>query len=188
MYENSLTHYGVMGMKWGRRKSKASKGSNVKTSNKSKSTSKNGSGIKKKIQNITSKVDKEKVKKIAKTTAIVAGSVAAAATLGTLGSVAYSNIMNNYNKSSADLHNYMMGTGKYANGSSESRGIPAVKIENSGPNIKNIGTNSNGRKLITSGTVPIGGAVNDPIGKAFPEEYKNTYLTNLSRYYTHRRY
>lgn len=30
MDENSLIHYGVLGMKWGRRKSKVSKGSNVK--------------------------------------------------------------------------------------------------------------------------------------------------------------
>lgn len=89
MGDNSLTHYGVLGMKWGKRKSKASNGSNVK---KSKSSSKKSSNLKKKIKRITSKVDKEKVKSIAKTSAVVAGSIAATATLGYFGGMAFREI------------------------------------------------------------------------------------------------
>lgn len=105
MDENSLTHYGVMGMKWGRRKSKSSKGSNVKNSNKSKSNSKKTSSIKKNIQNITSKIDKEKVKKIAKTSAKVAGAVATTALLGSIGTMAYSQMISLVNEYSNNMGN-----------------------------------------------------------------------------------
>lgn len=105
MDENSLTHYGVMGMKWGRRKSKTSKGSNVKNANKSKSNSKKTSSIKKNIQNITSKIDKEKVKKIAKTSAKVAGAVATTALLGSIGTMAYSQMISLVNEYSNNMGN-----------------------------------------------------------------------------------
>lgn len=92
MNEDSLTHYGVLGMKWGRRKQKVSKGSNTKKSSKSKQSLKKTSNIKKKIKNITSKVDKEKVKNVAKTAAKVAGTVAVTSLLGYTGSVAMNEI------------------------------------------------------------------------------------------------
>lgn len=93
MNENSLVHYGVMGMKWGRRKSKSSKGSNHNNSS-NKSSSKKVSNIKKKVQNITSKIDKQKVKTIAKATAITLGTSFTAIALASLGDVAYRSIVN----------------------------------------------------------------------------------------------
>lgn len=87
MDENSLTHYGVLGMKWGRRKSKASKGSNSKSS--SKKSSKKTSNVKKTNKVLTDS-RKQTLKSIAKTTAKVAGAVAATTLLGYAGSMAYS--------------------------------------------------------------------------------------------------
>lgn len=67
--EDELYHYGVLGMKWGRRKQRAKSGS-----------SKTGkvSNIKKNVQKKLANVDKEKVKKIAKTSAVIAGAAALA--------------------------------------------------------------------------------------------------------------
>lgn len=93
MNKDYLAHYGVLGMKWGRRKSKSSKGSKAKTSSK-KSSSKKNSSLKQKIQKLTSKIDKDKVKDVAKTTAIIAGSVATTATLGYVGGIAFREISN----------------------------------------------------------------------------------------------
>lgn len=89
MDENSLSHYGVLGMKWGRRKSRPTKGDN-----KNKSSLKKNSDVKNKIKKTISKIDKEKVKSIAKTAALTAGSIAATATLGYLGGVAFREISN----------------------------------------------------------------------------------------------
>lgn len=94
MNEDYLMHYGVLGMKWGIRKDRGSSG---------KSSGESGSSGKKKDKNQESRVqkakksvkeklaniDKEKVKDVAKSTAVVAGKVAVAATLGSIGVVAF---------------------------------------------------------------------------------------------------
>lgn len=67
--ENSLTHHGVKGMKWGRRKQKPTSGKKKK------------SNVKSKIQKKLANVDKEKVKRVAKTAAIIAGGVALSAAM-----------------------------------------------------------------------------------------------------------
>lgn len=93
--KDELSHYGVIGMKWGRRKSRASSGSSKKSSIKKKV-----SNAKSKAKKVISKVDKQKVKAIAKTSAKVAGGVAAVVLLGHVGSIAYSNILRQLENSS----------------------------------------------------------------------------------------
>lgn len=85
-----IQHHGVKGMRWGVRK-KRPKG--VSRSKKSTSIEKR-INIKDRIKN----VDKEKVKKVAKTSAKVLGRVAAASLLGYTGSVLYSNILSEINR------------------------------------------------------------------------------------------
>lgn len=84
---NSLCHYGVLGMKWGRRKSKA------------KSSGKNASKSSKKKYLTDSR--KQKIKAVAKTTAKIAGGIAAASILGYTGSIAFNEI----NKALSDAAN-----------------------------------------------------------------------------------
>ena len=82
---SSLAHHGVPGMKWGVRKARySSSKSNGANSRKRMTSSKRTSGnsLRKKAQNAISKVDKEKVKRIAKKTAVIAGKVAVASVLG----------------------------------------------------------------------------------------------------------
>lgn len=99
MYEDELYHYGKLGMKWGVRKSrpKSSGSSNRSIKKKKINTAKK--------QKILTDARKQKLKSIAKTTAVVAGSVLAATTLGTIGSIAYSNIMREWNESRTYIHN-----------------------------------------------------------------------------------
>lgn len=82
--ENSLTHHGVKGMKWGRRKKRPTSG---------KSLNKKKSSVKKSIQKKLANVDKEKVKSVAKTTAVIAGGVALSAILGAAGLHSYYSII-----------------------------------------------------------------------------------------------
>lgn len=77
--EDYLCHHGVKGMKWGRRKAHKSSASGAKTK---RST----------LKNKLSKIDKEKVKSIAKTTAAVAGGAALAIVLPKVSSEAYNAI------------------------------------------------------------------------------------------------
>ena len=89
---NSLCHYGVMGMKWGRRKSKA------------KSSGKKASKSSKKTKYLTDS-RKQKIKTVAKTAAKIAGGVAAASILGYAGSVAFNEISNALSTSNvSNLH------------------------------------------------------------------------------------
>lgn len=88
MQEDYLCHHGVKGMKWGRRKDRrtsSSGGIRKKAENLKKSVSNKVSNTKKRIKKTLDKVDKEKIKKVAKTTTIVAGSVAVSALLGNIG-------------------------------------------------------------------------------------------------------
>lgn len=93
--EDYLCHHGVRGMKWGIRKRRVSSGKSrgskktTQIKNKSVNVKKN---VKKKIENI----DKEKVKKVAKTTAVVAGKAAVGILVGTYGSMLGMSILNGY--------------------------------------------------------------------------------------------
>lgn len=83
MNEDYLCHHGVKGMKWGRRKQRT-------TSVKSRRSNKTNK-IKKTIQKKLTNVDKDKVKTIAKTSAVIAGRAAVAVALGSgIGLLGYS--------------------------------------------------------------------------------------------------
>lgn len=87
---DSLTHFGVLGMKWGRRKSRP-KSSGVKKANKSnKKLSKKEQQAKK----MASDIRKQKIKNVAKTTLKIGAAVAATTVLGSVGSMAYREIEN----------------------------------------------------------------------------------------------
>lgn len=107
--EASLTHHGVKGMKWGRRKDRrSSSGSSRKKTRTVKSTvSKKASNIQKKVNKAISKVDKEKVKKIAKTTAVIAGGVAVTAALGHFGLLGLQTVFYNGANAGASYQNMM---------------------------------------------------------------------------------
>lgn len=118
-YENSLTHYGVLGMKWGRRKSKTSKGSNKKNSkkfNKSKSTL--DEATRKSIiyqmyghdeellkKNLKRLYIHDKLRKIAKTSTVVAGAALTAGILGALGYTAWDDVVNSGQVRSVTTYN-----------------------------------------------------------------------------------
>ena len=95
--EDYLCHYGVLGMKWGRRKQRVSSGTRKKSSNKKSNVKSNKkSNLKTKVSKTLSKIDKEKVKSIAKTSAVITGKVAIGALLGTYGGMLGISILNGY--------------------------------------------------------------------------------------------
>lgn len=113
--EDYLMHYGVLGMKWGvRKKSAASSGSSGSKKKKQKKSvtetvkeavaneieqDKEAARIvKEKTQEVISSVDKEKVAHVAKTVAITTGKIAVAVTLGSLGTLAMSEIQSGMSK------------------------------------------------------------------------------------------
>lgn len=100
--ENELYHFGVRGMKWGVRKSrpKSSSSKKIKSSKKKSTTSKR--------KKLLTDSRKQTLKKVGKTAAIVAGSVASAATLGYLGNLAFSTAMREWNNSQRDVNNAMV--------------------------------------------------------------------------------
>lgn len=86
MSEDYLCHHGVKGMKWGRRKQRVLKGRQSGTSKKSSA----------KTQRKMSDASKQKIKNVAKTTAVVAGKVAIGALLGSYGAMAAMSLINQY--------------------------------------------------------------------------------------------
>lgn len=104
-----LIHYGVMGMKWGVRKRRessdrsGSRRSISKKKNTKTSVSKSFESTKSKIKNRISKIDKKKVKEIAKSSAVVAGKIAAVAALGTVGGYAVSQLVDQYYQPSSKV-------------------------------------------------------------------------------------
>lgn len=89
-----IVHYGKLGMKRGVRKSKTSKGSSKKSSIKFKTNK-----VNEKINKVLTDSRKQKLKQLEKSAARVAGTVAAAATLGSLGVIGMNSIHRemNYN-------------------------------------------------------------------------------------------
>lgn len=84
--EDELYHHGVKGMKWGRRKQRVLKGRSTGSGKKSNT----------KTQKKMSDASKQKIKKIAKTTAVVAGKVAIGTLLGSYGAIAAMSLLNQY--------------------------------------------------------------------------------------------
>lgn len=85
MNENYLIHYGKKGMKWGVRHDPQKSSSGSKRSAKQISNKKSKASLKQKVQAKLSKIDKQKVKHVAKAGALIAAGTAAFATLGVSG-------------------------------------------------------------------------------------------------------
>lgn len=106
---NELYHHGVLGMKWGIRKNRSKSSNSIKKIGKKNSvSSKKKTSLAKKKKKLLTDSQKQTLKQVGKTAAIVAGSVISATTLGYLGSVAYSTAMREWNNSQRDIHNAMV--------------------------------------------------------------------------------
>lgn len=93
MYESdALCHHGIKGMKWGRRKQRVSTGTR-----RSSSSSKKAVKTQAKKNKILTDSRKQTLKAVGKTALKVAGSVAATAALGYVGSMAFSELSREYN-------------------------------------------------------------------------------------------
>lgn len=87
-----ICHYGTKGMHWGVRHDRRKQSVAKRRAAQKKKVAKKKS-IRERAKERIAKVDKQKVKKIAKTTALVLGRVAVAATLGYIGSMGYSELI-----------------------------------------------------------------------------------------------
>lgn len=101
MNEDYLCHHGVKGMKWGRRKQRVSSGTRKTTTSSSKKTtpkprndisSNEAAELNKALAKYYEKqIRKQKVKKIAKTAAVIAGGIAVTGLLGNIGAQIWTN-------------------------------------------------------------------------------------------------
>lgn len=106
MNDDYLVHYGVLGMKWGVRKKRETKSTGKPRSSSKKKQVDKASVIKQRVQNTLSKIDKQKVKKVVKTGAIVAGAI----TLGPIASVAISDLIYDVTRpETASIHTFPYG-------------------------------------------------------------------------------
>lgn len=79
--EDYLCHHGVPGMKWGKRKQKVSSGTRKNTTSSSKKTK---------------QISKQKIKKIAETSALFVGKAALGVALGAVGFYAFDQVVRAY--------------------------------------------------------------------------------------------
>lgn len=93
-HENYLYHYGIPGMKWGVRHNKRSAMVKARRSSTKKKKATNKKSIKQKAKERIAKIDKQKVKDIAKTSAVILGKAAVAASLSAIGGAAAYSIIN----------------------------------------------------------------------------------------------
>lgn len=108
---NYLLHYGVLGMKWGVRKDRRRSNSVRSGSQKRHSINKTAKSLGKATQskNKTKKPlftpeQKQKIKQVAKSSAVVAGKVAAVAVLGSVGYTALNEISREANKAGYNVY------------------------------------------------------------------------------------
>lgn len=96
-----IYHHGVKGMKWGVRHDRR-KGSVAKRRAAQKKKQLKKKSIKERVKERIAKVDKQKVKDIAKTSAFMVGKVAALAALGSIGYMTVNELSNLYDSHSSE--------------------------------------------------------------------------------------